>query len=231
MALRCLILVLPAFDRGHRINLKYHIVIVALAWLSPSLVNGQSVPGKFELTPYGAYSFGGEFSDPESLASAKIEDSPSFGLLLNIRQAANTQWEVLYSQQSTDADVRGLSAGDAILDTTVHYLQGGGTYQGDGEIVRPYLAATLGVAHFAVDNDGYDSDTFFAFSIGTGLQLWPNERLGLRLEARAFGTVINSSSSLFCVSDPANEIAGCAFHVSGDVLWQFQAMAGVVFRF
>ena len=113
----------------------------------------------------------------------------------------------------------------------MHYVQGGGTYQGDGELVRPYLAATIGVAHFDVATDGYDSETFFSFSIGGGLQFWPNNRLGVRLEGRAFGTLVRSDSDLFCVSDPGNGTAGCAISVSGEVLWQFQAMAGVVFRF
>ena len=189
------------------------------------------MPGRVELTPYGAYSLGGTFNELESDAVVELQDSGNFGLLLNVRQAANTQWEILYSQQRTDAEVTGLVSGDEILDTTVHYLQGGGTYQGDGEIVRPYLAATIGVAHFDVTTEGYDSDTYFSFSIGPGLQIWPNSRLGLRFEARAFGSLVRSDSSLFCLSDPANGTAGCAFTVSGDVLWQFQAMAGVVFRF
>ena len=67
--------------------------------------------------------------------------------------------------------------------------------------------------------------------IGTGLQIRPNDRLGLRLEARAFGTLIKSGSSLFCVSDPAGGNAGCAITVTGEVLWQIQTMAGIVFRF
>ncbi len=171
------------------------------------------------------------FNELESDAAVELQDSGNFGLLLNVRQAANTQWEILYSQQRTDAEVTGLVTADEILDTTVHYLQGGGTYQGDGEIVRPYLAATIGVAHFDVTTEGYDSDTYFSFSIGPGLQIWPNSRLGLRFEARAFGSLVRSDSSLFCLSDPANGTAGCAVTVSGDVLWQFQAMAGVVFRF
>jgi hypothetical protein len=198
---------------------------------APYAVHAQFVPGRVELTPYGAYSLGGTFNELESDAAVELQDSGNFGLLLNVRQAANTQWEILYSQQRTDAEVTGLVTGDEILDTTVHYLQGGGTYQGDGEIVRPYLAATIGVAHFDVTTEGYDSDTYFSFSIGPGLQIWPNSRLGLRFEARAFGSLVRSDSSLFCLSDPANGTAGCAFTVSGDVLWQFQAMAGVVFRF
>ena len=195
------------------------------------MVNAQNVPGRIELTPYGAYSLGGTFNDIETDASAELQDSGNFGLLLNVRQAANTQWEVIYSQQRTDAEVNGLTSADEILDTTVHYLQGGGTYQGDGETIRPYLAATLGVAHFDIATDGYESETFFAFSIGTGLQFWPNSRLGMRLEARAFGTLVRSDSDLFCVSDPGNGMAGCAIVVAGEVMWQFQAMAGIVFRF
>jgi opacity protein-like surface antigen len=199
--------------------------------LVPFAVAAQDPPGRTELTPYGAYSLGGTFTDLESDGEAKLQDSGSFGLLLNIRQAANTQWEVIYSQQKTDADVTGLPTANEVHETTVHYLQGGGTYQGDGEKVRPYLAATIGAAHIDVATDGYDSDTFFAFSIGAGLQIWPNSRLGLRLEARSFGTLIRSDSDLFCISDPGNGMAGCAISVAGEVLWQFQAMAGVVFRF
>ena len=205
--------------------------MICAALLAPYAAGAQTVPGRVELTPYGAYSLGGTFNELESDAAVELQDSGNFGLLLNVRQAANTQWEILYSQQRTDAEVTGLVTGDEILDTTVHYLQGGGTYQGDGEIVRPYLAATIGVAHFDVTTEGYDSDTYFSFSIGPGLQIWPNSRLGLRFEARAFGSLVRSDSSLFCLSDPANGTAGCAFTVSGDVLWQFQAMAGVVFRF
>lgn len=199
--------------------------------LVPFAVAAQDPPGRTELTPYGAYSLGGTFTDLESDGEAKLQDSGSFGLLLNIRQAANTQWEVIYSQQNTDAEVTGSSTADAVHETTVHYLQGGGTYQGDGEKVRPYLAATIGAAHFDVATNGYNSETFFAFSIGTGLQIWPNSRLGMRLEVRGFGTLIRSDSDLFCVSDPANGNAGCAISVAGEVLWQVQAMAGVVFRF
>ena len=113
----------------------------------------------------------------------------------------------------------------------VHYLQAGGTYQGDGDTFRPYLAATIGATHFDVKTAGFDSDTFFSFSLGPGLQFRPNERLGLRLEVRAFGTLVRSDSALFCVSNPGGGSAGCAITVAGEVLWQIQTMAGVVFRF
>jgi len=186
-------------------------------------------PGNIEITPYGAYSFGGSFSDAEQGVSADLDDSESFGLIINFRQSAITQWEVLYSKQATSADLSGVQVGD--IDVDAHYLQGGGTYQGDGEKVRPYLAATIGATHFDVRSGGYESDTFFSFSLGPGLQIWPNERLGLRLEARVFGTLVQSGSGIFCLSDPGNAGTGCAITVNGEILWQTQAMAGIVFRF
>ena len=191
----------------------------------------QTSAGNYELTPYGAFGFGGTFEDDEADTSAELDDAASFGLIFNIREAANTQWEIIYSLQSTDADITGASAGQERVDMDVHYLQGGGTYLGEGSVARPYLAATIGATHFDAKSDDYQSDTFFSFSVGTGLQIRPNERLGIRVEARLFGTVVQSGSDLFCISDPGNGTAGCLVTVSGKVLWQTQAMAGLTFRF
>jgi hypothetical protein len=188
-------------------------------------------PGQFEITPYGAFSLGGTFNDADGNISASLDDSESFGLLLNFREASNTQWEVLYSRQSTLASIDESQGGNIDVDLDIHYLQGGGTYQGGGDKVRPYLAATIGVAHIDVKSGGYDSDSFFSFSLGPGLQIFPNERFGIRLEARVFGTLVRSGSDLFCISDPGNSMAGCAIIVNGEVMWQTQLMAGLVFRF
>jgi hypothetical protein len=187
--------------------------------------------GNFEITPYGAFSLGGDFLDESSDVEVGLDDSASFGVLMNLRESANTQWELLYSLQGTEADIVDPATMNTSVDIDIHYLQIGGTYQGDGDVARPYLAATLGATRFNVQDAGYDSDTFFSFSIGPGVQLWPDRRFGLRFEARAFGTLVKSGSDLFCVSDPGGGNAGCAIVLEGDILWQFQAIAGVVFRF
>lgn len=199
----------------------FAIAVVALP------AHAQTGPGFFEITPYGAYSFGGTFTDTESSTEVKLQDSSTFGLLLNFRQTADTQWEILYSLQNTEAEV----LGESMADVNVHYLQGGGTYQFDSGRVRPFMSATIGGTHIDAESDGFGSDTFFGFSIGGGIQVAPSNRIGLRLEARAFGTLVRSGSSIFCVSDPAGGTAGCAISVAGDVLWQLQTMAGIVFRF
>ena len=131
--------------------------------LAPLTTNAQSDVKLFELTPYGAFSIGGTFTDVDTDVEAELQDSGSFGLLFNILHSPNTQWEILYSQQSTDADITGLTTGTESVDMTVHYLQAGGTYQGEGEVARPYLAATIGAAHYDISTEGFDSDTFFSF--------------------------------------------------------------------
>lgn len=195
-----------------------------------------SVPGfaqeqsfNFELTPYGAYRVGGEFDEEDGVVSIDLDDNESYGFILNARHSPITQWEILYSRQETTADAAGLGLTDPAPELTVSYLQVGGTYLWDGELVRPYLAATLGGTHVNISTAGFDSDTFYSGSIGLGLHVSPNSRLGLRLEARGFGTLIDSDTDLFCQFGPMNNI--CAVRVDGTIMWQVEAMAGLVFRF
>ena len=199
-----------------------------LAILIAGSALAQTGPGTIELTPYGAYSFGGTFKDEESATEAELQDSGNFGLIFDYQMKNNTQVEVIYSQQRTDAVI----SDETIPNVNMHYLQLGGTYQFDtvGNVL-PFMSATLGGTHIDVDTEGFGSDTFFGFSIGGGIQIAPTRRFGLRLEARAFGTLLQDGSRIFCVSDPGGGQAGCAITIAGDVLWQLQTMAGFVFRF
>ncbi len=215
--------------RADCIRVTTKTAAACLALLAAPATYGQDTVYNFELTPFAGLVTGGEFEDMTSSASLELDDSSSFGLILDIRESANAQWEILYSMQATEADTTGLPISGSPLEIDVHYIQGGGTYLFNGDIARPFLTATIGASHFDPGLDGADSETFFAFSIGTGLQIWPTDRLGMRLEARGYGTLLDSDSDLFCQSDPAGAL--CAIHVEGTVLWQFQAFAGFVFRF
>jgi opacity protein-like surface antigen len=183
----------------------------------------------FEITPFGAYRYGGEFKETDRNFSIDLDDGESFGLILNARHSPNTQWEILYSRQETSANTTGLGLSDPRLDINIEYLQAGGTYLWDGDTVRPFLAATLGVSQIDITTPGYDSDSFFSFSLGLGFQVAPTNRLGLRLEARAYGTLLDSSSDLFCEFGPSNNI--CVVRIDGTIMWQVEALAGIVFRF
>lgn len=186
--------------------------------------------GEFvELTAFGAYRLGGTFEIEESPDSYELEDSPSYGLILNFPHRANTRWEIFYSQQSTDATFSDAAAGNTSPEIDLHTLQLGGTYQFEGGKALPYLAATLGATHARAQAEGSESDTFWSGSLGLGVLISPSSRVGLRLEARGHFVFTNSSTDLLCVSGP--DLNACAIRLTGDVVTQVEAFAGVVFRF
>ena len=204
----------------------HRITLLALAAIaSPALADESAI----EITPFAGYRFGGNFDVDGSDLSYEVKDSPSFGIAVNFPHRQNTQWEVYYSQQSTDAELNGVTNADPSVDVDLYVLQLGGIYQWEGDTVRPYLAATLGGTHIRTSSSGSESDTFFSGSIGLGIKILPTARVGIRLEARALGTFFNDSTDLFCRTGPDANV--CAVRVEGDMLTQIETFAGLTFRF
>ena len=199
------------------------------AVMLPGLVIADGAPRSVELTPFAGYSFGGTFDVTDSDQSVELDDAQRLGLILDIRKDDNTQWEVLYDRQDTDANAVIVGAPNPNFDLSIQALQIGGTYQWEGDALRPYMAATIGGTKMDATDNGYGSDTFFSFSLGLGLQYRPLDSFGLRLEWRTFGTVMNSKTDLFCSTGGATN--SCLIQVQGHVLWQTGAFAGLVFRF
>ena len=202
-------------------------ILFPLMLLFPALSQAQEATA--EITAFGGYRFGGTFEEEESEARYELKDSPSFGLILNIRHQDPTQWEIFYSQQQTEAEYSGATPNDPEVDVELHVLQLGGTYQWDGEVARPYLAATLGGTHVRTRSAESRSDTFVSGSIGVGMKFLPTSRVGIRVEARAYGTLVSSSTDLFCSTGPDQNI--CAIRLEGKMLSQVETFAGITVRF
>jgi hypothetical protein len=115
------------------------------------------------------------------------------------------------------------------IDLSIDYLQFGGTYIGPSRLARPFLAATVGLSRFDPEASQFSAETYFAFSIGTGVKLWPENRFGLRLEGRLYGSVLDSESKIFCASDSEN--SACLISTKAEVLWQWEMMFGAILRF
>ncbi len=189
-------------------------------------------PGRFELTAFGAYRMGGQMDGDADSAEAELDDSSSFGAILNWPARDNTEWEVLVSTQSTEARVvDAANEFDRRVDFDSITAQLGGTYRFDGDNVVPYLALTLGGTHVETRGAVSESDTFFSGSIGLGIKVAPSSRVGFRLEARAYGILVDSDSEIFCLSAPDAGVAGCAVALSGDIAGQIETFAGVTVRF
>lgn len=187
----------------------------------------QEIP-RYSLTPFGGYTFGGQFKDEDDSLKVEVDDAAHVGLIFNIRESANTQWEVFYARQSSEADTTEVAAAPAV-DLDVQYLHIGGTYVADGDRARPFLAATVGATRFDPDPLAFESENYFSFGLGAGWHFQASDRLGFRLEGRILGTLLRSDSALFCETGPDENI--CALAADGDFYWQFQTSLGAVFRF
>ncbi len=207
--------------------------IVLFAVLTAPVQAAEPGEYRFSVTPLLGYRMGGDFENEETGAKVSLNDAAAVGFILNapaeaVGDDAYTEWELYFSRQSAGID-KAPTGVDPSLDIDISYLLLGGTYVGAGELVRPFLAAGIGAAHLSPDASGYGSDTVFAVGIGGGAQVFPTEQIGLRLEVRALGAVIDSHSNLFCASGP--EGSACAVSASGNMLWQWEAFAGLVARF
>ena len=206
--------------------------ILLVAWLSvlPPVGAAQESVGRFELTPYAAFRFGGEFEERDGSRDFTLEERAAQGLIFNIRAAATDgQWEVLYARQRTKLETQAAFTGAPLLDIDVDYLHFGGTYLFAGASTRPFVAATVGAAHFAPRPPGFGAETYLSGSLGGGVQLRADKRLGVRLEGRVFGTFLDHDGEVFCRSrEPAD---ACALIVESAALVQWEARAGIVFRF
>lgn len=216
-----------------RIRARAAASIIGAAALSCLSIRSASADGRdprFELTPYVGYRIGGEFQQQDGSAKYELDEGNSAGLIFNIAaRDVNTQWQVLYGQQRTSLKTPLVFDPSARLGLDVEYFQFGGTYLFDGDDMRPFVALTAGVTHFGPTLPGVDSESFFSGSIGGGVQLLQTHRVGVRLEARVFATFVNTDGAIFCHSGP--QAGGCAISIHGTALYQFEASAGVVFRF
>src|SRR6185369_15317842 len=169
----------------------------------------------FEITPFVGYLAGGEFEDPVDNSSRDLEAGSDFGIIMDAAADWWRHYEMIYVRNSTTVD------GVTPFDMDVEYLQFGGTVSyPDAEYthVIPYFGMTIGAARFSPDQSGLGDETKFAAMIG----------VGVRLDLRAFGTVLNSESDIFCVSSAG---LTCRIKAKGDFFLQYAANLGVTIGF
>ncbi len=205
------------------------IFLAAAMLLVSNIASAQDKQFKFEITPIAAYRVGGNFEEIDSDSRVDLNDSVVQGIMLNIKANPQGQYELLYTRQNTDADTIGFLTNDPTIDLVIEHFHFGGTYLFDGENTRPFIALTIGLSHFDPQLLDSGSENFFSASFGGGVQLNADKRIGVRLEARMFTTFVNDDSKIFCASDGGG--GACLIQVDGRLLTQWEARAGLVFRF
>ena len=198
----------------------------ALLCLSlPAQAEEQKEYNNWEFTPFVGYMAGGEFEDAVDDSDRDLDAGTDYGIFIDAAAEWWRHYEMIYQRQSTNVD------GVDPFDMDVEYLQFGGTVSyPDAEYTHiiPYFGMTVGAARFSPDAAGLDDETKFAFTIGGGFRIPINERFGVRLDLRAYGTVLDSDSDIFCVSSGG---ATCRIKVKSDFFFQYAANLGVTIGF
>lgn len=177
----------------------------------------------FEFTPFVGYMAGGEFEDPTDNSDRDLDEDTSFGLIVNAAVDDWRHYEFLYTKQSTSVD------GTTPIDMDVEYLQIGGIVSyPDASRVIPYFGLTVGAARFSPDAPGFDDETKLAASVAGGVRVPITEHFGVRLDLRAFITVLDTDGDLFCVSDGG---LTCNIRAKSDTFLQYSANLGVTIGF
>lgn len=183
----------------------------------------QALTNNWEFTPFIGYMAGGEFEDPTDNSGRNLDEDNNFGLIVNAAVDSWRHYELLYTQQSTRVK------GTTPLDMDVQYLQIGGTVSyPDATRVIPYFGMTVGAAKFSPDAPGFDDETKIAFSLAGGFRVPITDHFGVRLDLRAFVTVLDTDGDLFCVSDGG---LTCNIRAKSDTFLQYSANLGVTVGF
>lgn len=181
---------------------------------------------KFEITPFIGQMAGGEFEDPTDNSDRDVADDSNFGVFFNINAGSRErQYEFLYTQQGTEIE------GAQPFDMDIQYLHLGGIVNfTDANHVVPYFGMTVGATRFSPDASGLDEETKLSFTAGGGVKVPITDHIGVRFDARAFVTLLDSDSDIFCVSAP-EEGSGCAIRAKSDTFLQYAASLGVIIAF
>ncbi len=215
-----------------RIPARRILAICSLVLASSFLLSGKARAAMgLEITPYAGYRVGGSFEDNTTGSNLDVKEGGSFGLILDLAEGEDAQYELLYGIQRTKVIGGGTFGGKTLFDLDIHYLHIGGTYlypqEEDRPIkVRPYIAAGVGATHLVPRGEGMNRKTYFSLSLGGGLKIPVSDRVGLRFEGRGFLTILPDSSEIFCTSSDG---AACSVRVQGDTLFQFLLLTGVAF--
>ena len=186
---------------------------------------GETRAQGFEITPLLGYRLGGGFEDVDGDPSVDIENDMSYGLLLGWDMDGESTFEIFYTRQSTALEADAVLLSGTPFDLDVHTLEFGGTFHFEDGNVRPFVAGGLGYTLFEPDAPGVDSEGGFTLGMGGGVRVKAAEHVAFRFEGRGHLTFLTDSGTLFCTNNT------CILQAEGSVLFQFEALGGVVIRF
>jgi opacity protein-like surface antigen len=175
-----------------------------------------------EFVPFIGYRFGGSFDERIDDRSLKVEEQGNWGFSFSTPASSTTRYEFLYSRQ--ESRLTDKANPQDTFDLDIHYLQLGGTLDLQKEDFVPFFSGGIGLSHMRPGRGGYTNETRLSLSLGGGLKWYPTDQLGFRFEMRGYGTLMDTSGTLFCDG-------GCELRLRSDLFSQFETNLGLIFRF
>jgi hypothetical protein len=219
---------------GRRSRPYHQSLVTCLLCLLLGAAAGSSAAQSLDsaLTIYAAYRDGGSFTDATIGSTLPIEASGAGSISLDLGLDATRQVQLFVSRQSSQLNVQQASApippGGTVpgkLPMRVTYLHVGGTNFLEGRIGRgAYVMGGLGATLFEPGGEGFENELRPSMNLGIGYQLPLGERFALRIEARGYFTLVDSSGGMFCSG-------GCTISIKGDTMSQGDVQLGLSFRF
>lgn len=175
---------------------------------------------------YAGYRFGGELTDAATGDAWEMTEGAAYAVAAAIDIDRQSQYELYLGRRKGELALRssGFSPAVSRIGLDVTYFQFGGTYFYQ-EVGRGlYLLGGVGLTNLNPREPGLDAETHFSLNVGAGYMVPLGSRVALKLEGRAFATLVGGSSALFCSG-------GCVVQIQGDTFAQGEVSAGLAVRF
>ncbi len=175
-----------------------------------------------EIAPYAGYRGGGTFKDGPTENDLDVDESASFGLTISRSLDSGRRVELWYGHQSSNI----AEGGAPLFDLDIQYLHVGGTVAIDEtNVFHPFVSGGIGLAYFDPGRSGLGSETRPSLSLGVGAKAYLLRNVGVRLDARWIGALMDNNSAVFCAD------GSCAVRVDGSLFSQWEIGAGVFVAF
>jgi len=214
--------------KSMRSILGYRIckIIALFSLFSVSVTWCSVVWSETELIPFSGYRLSGEFEDTATGNRVDINDASSVGFIVNIDDKPGSAYEFLYSKQSSKLKTGSSVPSDELFAIDIEYFHLGGILlKPINQHTHSFFGAGLGITHFSPNLSGFSSETELSLSITGGYKYTLSKHLGFRLGLRAFGTLVESNTTIFCGE------GSCSIRFGSDLFTQFEANAGLIIRF
>jgi hypothetical protein len=206
------------------------VLLIVAATAIPAGAHAQTspataAPSESNLTLYGAYRYGGGFTDVTTGKTWELTEGPAYAVAADFPIDRSSQWEIFVSHRNSSLKASGFSPVADNIGLGITYYHVGGTYFFDQQVGKGlYGVGGLGLTNFSPKQSGLSSETRFSLNLGLGWMIPLAKYVALKLEARGYVTLVDSSGGFFCSG-------GCVVQISGTTFVQGEVLAGISARF